>query len=187
MFMLAESNRLSAARLYEDYIDPRNVAYKDHLRATYIERLRQARRRYEELIERLRLREPSSLGERERTYVKLSHFYRADTVYDLSKVAEPTDQRPFIDSLDLYDRAAWLYQDDPAAMSAYVQMINCYIRLGKIDKARMTLQRARWALKGITDEAFAAHAPEEDRAYWTAYLDWLEKTPTFILSVAGAG
>lgn len=187
IFMLAESNRLSAARLYEDYVDPRNVPYKDHLRATYIERLRQAKRRYEELIERYRLREASSLGERERTYVKLSHFYRADTVYDLSKVAEPTDQRPFIDSLDLYDRAAWLYQDDPAAMSAYVQMINCYIRLGKIDKARMTLQRARWALKGITDEAFAAHAPEEDRAYWTAYLDWLEKTPTFVLSVAGAG
>jgi len=187
MFMLAESYRRSAARLYDDYIDPKNLPYKDHLRATYVDRLKRARRLYEELVERYRAGEASSPGGLERTYAKLSHFYQADAVYDLSKVADPTDQRPFIDSLELYDRAAWLYQDDPAALSAYIQMINCYIRLGKIEKARMTLQRARWALKGISDEAFAGYAPEEDRAYWTAYLDWLEKTPTFTITMAGGG
>jgi tetratricopeptide (TPR) repeat protein len=187
MYMLAESYRLSAARIYEDYGDPKNVPYKDHLRATYVERLRQARHLYDGLIDRFRPRDASSMDELERMYTKLSHFYRADTVYDLSRVADPTDLRPFIDSLDLYDRAAWLFQDDPMAMSAYIQMINCYIRLGKIDKARMTLQRARWALKGITDEAFSRYAPDEDREYWNAYLDWLEKTPTFAIAVAGTG
>lgn len=185
MFMLAESHRLSAARLHADYLDPKNLPYKDHLQATYIERLKQARRLYDQLIEKLRSQDASSLTELEEAYVKHSHFGRADAVYDLSKVADPTDLRPFIESLDLYDRAAWLYQDDPMAMSAYIQMINCYITLGKIDKARMTLQRARWALKGIADEAFARYAPDEDRAYWSAYLDWLEKTPTFTLAMAG--
>lgn len=186
MFMLAESHRVSADRLYSDYLDPKNVPHKDRLRATYIERLKKARQLYDGLIERFRLREASSLGELERTYIKLSHFYRADVVHDLARVSDPSDLMPFIDSLELYDRAAWLYQEDPMAMSAYIQMINCYIRLGKIDKARMTLQRARWALKGVPDESFDKYSPDEDRQYWTAYLDWLEKTPTFSLALAGS-
>ena len=37
------------------------------------------------------------------------------------------------------------------------------------------------------DEVFAGYAPDEDRAYWTAYLDWLERTTTFSVSVAKAG
>ncbi len=187
MFMLAESYRLSAVRLYGDYVEPKNAPHKDYLRATYVDRLKRARRLYDGLIERFVARESSSMTDLERMYVKLSHLYRADAVYDLSKVSEPSDLRPFVESLDLYDRAAWLYQTDPTAMSAYIQMINCYIRLGKIDKARMTLQRARWALKGISDEVFASYAPDEDRAYWTAYLDWIERTPTFSVSVAEAG
>ncbi|HPD30027.1 MAG TPA: tetratricopeptide repeat protein [Phycisphaerae bacterium] len=185
MFMLAESHRISADRLYDDYGDPRNAPHKDRLRATYVERLNKARRLYDGLIERFRARDASTVGLLDRAYVKLSHFYRADVVHDLARVSDPSDLRPFVESLELYDRAAWLYQDDPLAMSAYIQMINCYIRLGKIDKARMTLQRARWALKGISDEAFTKYSPDEDREYWTAYLDWLEKTPTFSVVLAG--
>ncbi|MGQ9649232.1 MAG: tetratricopeptide repeat protein [Phycisphaerae bacterium] len=185
MFMLAESHRISADRLYDDYIDPKNVPHKDRLKATYVERLKTARRLYDGLIERLHARDASTLSLLEQAYVKLSHFYRADVVYDLARVSDPSDLRPFIESLELYDRAAWLYQEDPVAMSAYIQMINCYVRLGRIDRARMTLQRARWALKNIADEAFGKYSPDEDREYWTAYLDWLERTPTFSIVLAG--
>ena len=187
MFMLAESNRVSAERLFDDSTHPKNAPHKDRLRATCVERLRKARQLYDGLIERFRAREASALGELERVYIKLSHFYRADVVHDLARVSDPSDLRPFIDSLELYDRAAWLYQDDPMAMAAYIQMINCYIRLGKIDKARMTLQRARWALKNVPDEAFDRYSPDEGRQYWTAYFDWLERTPTFSVALAGAG
>jgi tetratricopeptide (TPR) repeat protein len=184
-FMLAEAHRLSALGVYNDFADPKNIAQKDHLRATYIERLKQARRLYDQVIDRYRPRDASTLSELDKLYLKLSHFYRADSVYDLSRMLDPGDLSPFVDSLELYDRAAWIYQDDPMAMSAYIQMINCYLRGGKIDKARMTLQRARWALKGVSDEAFARYAPDEDRKYWEAYLTWLEKTPTFSIVASG--
>jgi hypothetical protein len=87
---------------------------------------------------------------------------------------------PYSEALEAYDRAAWAYQEDPMAMSAYVQMIACHLRMGNADRARMTLQRARWALKGISDEQFTRFAPpQERRPFWEDYLSWLERTPTF--------
>ncbi len=188
-FMLAEAYRRSAVRIRVDLRDSKNVAYKDHLRATHQERLRRARESYGEVIDRCRSRPPSApagadqRSELDQLYMKLSHLYRADVVYDLSRVSASSDLGCYAEALELYDRAAWFYQNDPVAMSAYVQMINCHLRMGNADKARMTLQRAKWALKGIPGEAFVHYAPDEDHAYWEHYLSWLERTPT--LAVAG--
>lgn len=178
-FLLAEAYRRSAARIRHDLRDGKNVAYLDHLKATHQKRLKRARVLYDEVISRHRSARSSSEDDLDRLYLKLSHFYRADVVYDLSRVADPADLTPYARALELYDRAAYIYQGDPMAMTAYMQMITCHLRMGSIDKARLALRRARWALKGISDEAFLRYAPEEDREYWSNYLDWLEQTPTF--------
>ena len=65
------------------------------------------------------------------------------------------------------------------ALSAYVQMINCYLRIGKVDKARQMLQRAHHVLQIIPNEEFQRYAPQENREYWKKYLQWLQKTPVF--------
>ena len=130
------------------------------------------------MIERYRKQPEASLADRDRLYLRLGSFYRADATFDLAKSSDPTDIRALADAVDLYERAAWTYQRDPMAMSAYVQMIDCHLMLGNVGKARMALQRARWTLRSIPDEAFLKHAASEDRAFWEDYLKWLEKTPT---------
>jgi len=115
--------------------------------------------------------------------VKMSYFYQADVIYDRSYVLDPADVRPYVDALQKYDEAAWLYQYDPIAMSAYVQMINCHLRMGNVYEARRMLQRAGWALRNIPEERFKASLLLEGRSFWEDYLSWLEQTPMF--SAAG--
>lgn len=176
-FLLANAYRLSAAAIREAIEDPRNVALRDDLRLKYGQRLQRAVELFTEVVQRYEGRAPESLSDLERLYVKLSHFYRADAVFDQSYLTGGSDLRPFARAVEMYDRAAWVYQHDPAAMSAYIQMINCHLRLGNADEARKTLNRARWALRNIPDEQFARHSPAEGRAYWEDYLSWLERTP----------
>lgn len=179
-FLLANAYRLSAVRIREkDLSDAKNVAYKDQLRRLYQERLVQAKGLFDAVIDRYRLRPAESMRKLDKLYVKLSWFYRADMVYDRSRVTETPDLSPFQESLEMYDKAAWRYKDDPMAMSAYIQMINCYLKIGKVDKARQMLARAHHVLKGISDEKFAEYSPLEDRVFWQEYLRWLEKTPVF--------
>ncbi len=180
-FLLADAYRLSARRIREvDLPDDKNVAIREQLRLAYRERLGKARELYAEVVGRYRQRPAETLSDLDRLYVKLSWFYQADAVYDFSRESESPTLTYFQEALELYDKAAFRYKDDPIAMSAYVQMINCYLRLGNVGKARQTLQRARWALRGIGDEQFARLTPQEDRAYWEQYFNWLERTPVFV-------
>jgi len=185
-FQLADSYRKSAARIRDDLADPKNIAFKDRLRAMHQERLQRAHQTFERAIERYERRPEGALSALDRLCLQLSHLYSADCVYDLSLAAGGQSAEAFARSLSMYEKAAWLYQRKPIAMSAYVQIINCYLHLGKVSQAWMALQRARWALRNIPDNEFRNYAPQQDRAFWEEYLTWLEKKPTFA-SVADAG
>jgi tetratricopeptide (TPR) repeat protein len=188
IYLLAEAYRKSAARISVDLEQPDNVAYRDDLRLKHRQRLQRARELYGDAIHRYEEVPPQSLSDLARLYLKLSHFQRADVAFDRSLTLDPSDMSPYAEALEAYDRAAWAYQDDPMAMAAYVQMMACHLRMGNLDKARMTLQRARWALKGIPDDAFMQFSPpEERRGFWEDYLAWLERTPTFKTLVPAAG
>jgi len=179
-FRLAEACRKSAVRIREeDLPDPHKVPYKENLRRTYRERLAEAGKLYDWVLALYNDRSAEEMGQLDRLYEKLSWFYRADMVYDRSRVEESPDLAPFRESLEMYDKAAWRYREDPMALSAYVQMISCYLRIGKVDKARQMLQRAHHVLRIIPEEAFERYAPQEDREYWKTYLQWLQQTPVF--------
>jgi tetratricopeptide (TPR) repeat protein len=184
-FLLADTCRRSAEAIRRELKDGQDVAHKDQFQAAHRERLTRARQLYDRVIERYVARDQGSLTELDRLYVKLSHFYRADVVYDLGTAGDAPDMRAFGEAHELYERAAWQYQTDPMAMAAYVQMIECQLRLGRPERARMTLQRARWALRGITNEQFREHAPAEDGKFWDDYLAFLEKTPALAMRAAG--
>jgi TolA-binding protein len=187
-YRLADCYRRSAAQIRRDVARPENVAYKDGLLAMHQKRLQRANQLYQAFIDRYEKRSDASLSDLERMSVKLSHLYCADCVYDLSLVSGMQDTEPFARSLSMYEKAAWTYQREPIAMSAYVQIMNCYLHMGKVPQAWMALQRARWALRNIPDEEFAKFSPGQDRAYWDNYLGWLEKKPTFAsVALAKAG
>ena len=101
--------------------DPREVA------AAKRERLLKARGYFDRAIDFYHRFPPA--GETDKLYCKLSHFYRADCVFDLGNYEE---------SIKLYDNAAFRYQDDPTALAAYVQIVNAYCALGKVAEAKTT-------------------------------------------------
>ncbi len=185
-YLLADAFRHSAEQLREESEQDGNLAIREDLLATRRDRLERTQALYGRVIERYQRRAESTLGELDRLYVRLSHFYRADAVFDLARASDPPDWRRLAEAVDLYERASWMYQREPMSMSAYVQLIDCHLLLGNVEKARMALQRARWTLRGIPDDAFVRHAPSEDRGFWEEYLTWLERTPTLALDVAAA-
>ena len=105
-------------------------------------------------------------------------------VIDHSRVSGVSDRGLFGRAIEFYDKAAASYERDPMVMSAYVQMINCYLRMGDPVNAQRSLERAKWALARIPDIAFSEQPTGEDRAYWQKYLAWLGDTPTFELASA---
>jgi tetratricopeptide (TPR) repeat protein len=105
----------------------------------------------------------SPVTDLDRLYLKLSHFYRADCVYDLGNYQE---------AIKLYDAATLRYQDDPAALGAYVQIVNAYYALGKPAEARTANERAKWLLQHIPPEAFNNGTFAMPKEYWDQWLKW---------------
>jgi tetratricopeptide (TPR) repeat protein len=116
---------------------------------------------YDRVIDLYRAHDPSS--DVDKLYFKLSHFYRADCMYDLGDYA---------DAVKLYDAAAFRYQEDPSALAAYVQIVNAYCAMGKMDEARTANERAKWLLRRMPAEAFTDGSFSMPKAYWEQWLKW---------------
>jgi tetratricopeptide (TPR) repeat protein len=99
----------------------------------------------------------------DKLHLKLSHFYRADCLYDLGKYEE---------AIKLYDAAALKYQNDPASLAAYVQIVNSYVALGKVEEAKTANQRAKWLLRKMPDGSFQDGGFSMPKAYWEQWLKW---------------
>jgi len=183
-FLMADAYRRSAAQIRQDLKDPKKVAFKDALKVQHQERLKRAEELFNQVIERYRSRAKESLADLDQLYLKMSFFYRADAIYDRSYLSDGSDVQTYVQALQRYDEAAWLYQYDPIAMSAYVQIINCHLQMGNVPEARKALQRAAWALRNIPADRFDGSLPGGGREFWEKYLSWLEKTPMFAVARA---
>ena len=181
-FLLANGYRRSAIRIREDWKDPKNLAHKDELKVAHQKRLKRAEELFSQVIDRYQARPKESLSDLDRLHQKLSYFYRADTIYDRTYVDDVADVRPYVESMQKYDEAAWIYQQDPMSLSAHVQIVNCNVRMGKMQEARKALQRAGWALRNIPDENFDPALSGGGRKFWENYFVWLGQMP--MLSVA---
>ena len=167
LFLMADSYRKSATAL-NDQIKSAPKASEgnpplDTTEALFAvkSRLTKARAFYDRVIETYRVAEPKD--EVAKLYQKLSHFYRADCAYDL---------RDYTEAIRLYDTAAFRYQDDPSALSAYVQIVNSYCALGKFDEARTANERAKVLLKKMPADAFADGSFAMPKEYWQEWLKW---------------
>jgi len=114
-----------------------------------------------------RIRRPNA----DKMYQKLTYFSTgADCLYDLGK---------YEDAIKLYQQAAFRYQDDPAALSAYVQIVNSYCALGRLDDARTANERAKWILRRMPPEAFQEGEYSMPKKYWDDWLKWTSDARVF--------
>lgn len=93
----------------------------------------------------------------------LALLYRADCLFELND-PDALDQ-----ALDLYQSAARI-EGRTESLTALVQVANIQLRRGDTSEAARTLERARWQLKSIPDQAFA-DTRSGDRAAWSTFLD----------------
>lgn len=177
LFMTADSYRKSAGLLNVAVssagapeaklvsANPRDAAQQAEAVAQKRDRLGKARDLYEQVINLHRDQQPAK--DIDRLHLKLAHFYRADCVFDLGKYDE---------AIKLYDAAALKYQEDPASLAAYVQIVNSYCALGKFDEARTANTRATWLLRKMPQENFASGSFPMPKAYWERWLKWTSES-----------
>jgi len=170
-FLMADSYRKSAA-LLDNPQAPADGAAVAQEAAEVVgakrDRLTKARELFDKVLTLYALTPPSA--DLDKLYQKLSTFYRADCMYDLGR---------FADAIKLYDQAAFRYQDDPAALSAYVQIVNSYCALGKLDDARTANERAKWILRRMPPEAFQEGDYAMPKKYWDDWLKWTSQARVF--------
>jgi tetratricopeptide (TPR) repeat protein len=140
-----------------DRESPRRAAKRD--------RLSKARGLYDQVVEHFKNKQPDNAVDQ--LYFKLSHFYRADCLYDLGEYDE---------AVKLYDLAAFRYQEDPSALAAYVQIVNAYCALGKVQEARSANERAKLMLSRIPAEAFKDGTFQMPKEYYGQWLKWTSES-----------
>jgi tetratricopeptide (TPR) repeat protein len=167
-YLMADSYRKSALLLDEPSTQPSQAEQAADVVGAKHERLTKAHELFQKAIDLYAVQHPST--DLDKLYQKLATFYLADCVFDLGNYA---------DSIKLYEQAAFRYQDDPAAISAYVQIVNAYCALGKPDEARTANERAKWILRRMSPDAFQSGDYTMPKKYWDDWLKWNNDAKVF--------
>ena len=160
-FLLANSYRLSSLALRAEGDREEAAAFRQRLVSEVVRRLTRAHDLFSELAAELGRGGSDNAEGIRPEYVRLALFYQADCLFDLGRFGQ---------ALPLYEEAAWKYHDTPAALSASVQILNCYQRMGRTDEARTALQRARQLVGRIPQERFTLLDSGMSKKQWEDYL-----------------
>jgi tetratricopeptide (TPR) repeat protein len=167
-FMLADAYRRSAHALLEDQTAATDAA---RLRVGR-ERFRRAADLFAAFLDDMAAMGPTQ-DRAQGSYERLALLYRGDCLYELE---QPTS---LAEALATYRQAAARYQNEPAALAAQMQIANVYLRQGKLTEAARAVERARWLLRSIPDQAFDEYDDGMDRAAWDRYLSAVRSTHLF--------
>jgi tetratricopeptide (TPR) repeat protein len=158
--------RLSAMAIKGEMEDPALVGEIKRLKSEFHVRLEEAARRYRGLINRLESRPVTELDAVASVYLQDARLYEAASLFEQGKYEL---------ALERYERAAWIYKDSTAALGAYVQIVNCYIFLGREREAASSLRRAQYLVETLPDRAFEIAATAQSRGQWRQYFDWVSE------------
>ncbi|MFH1745708.1 MAG: tetratricopeptide repeat protein [Planctomycetota bacterium] len=175
-FMLADAYRRSAYLLREQaQSGSEDIAAAEVAR----ERFGRAARLFDRFLLAL-VREPER-DEALDLYDRLALFYYGDCLFEMN---QPETLR---EALEVYRRAAVRYEHEPAALTAQVQVANIYVRMGMLKEAARAVERARWLLRNIPDNAFDGTADNMNREQWDRYLTAISSSDLFRRVFAGTG
>ena len=163
-YLIAEAYRKSAVTPKENIEDALNDAVRDHYREEMQGQLDEALEGYRslqtDLLARQRNRE---LSEQEERFLRNCYFSIGLCWYEMGN---------YLEAKDAYSTAANRYQHQPEVLEAYVQIANCYRRMGQAEAARSMLKTARIVLKQVPAEAFASPATSLTQQAWDEWLHW---------------
>ncbi|MBL8880215.1 MAG: hypothetical protein JNG88_13940 [Phycisphaerales bacterium] len=163
-FQLADAYRRSGLAM-RDAMKDRAIGDQQEWR----ERLRTAAARYDDFLNSL----PTDPQHPARDYERLSLFFRGDCMFELNEPASLQE------ALATYRQIASRAEGDPDALTAQVQIANIYLRMGRATEAARAIERARWLLRSISDQAIAASGFGQSRREWDQYLAAIAASPLF--------
>ncbi len=162
--LLADAYRHSALALKEDIKNTAKASEWPRMRAQMKSRLERAAELFSALVRALETVGEQDLDALQRSALRQARLYQADCLFELGRYEE---------AVALYEAAAFIYRDEPAALSAYVQVISCRLSLGQLEEARAALRRAQYLLKIMPERVFEDDHVGQSREEWDRFLDWL--------------
>ena len=166
-FHLADAWRRSGLKLREEA----GGQQTENNRSTYLtesqKRLANALEGFEKIIAMLAPRNGASMSPVADAHLRAAYLYRADCLFDLNRYQK---------ALEAYREAAWRYEDQPTAVSASLQVVNCHERLGQFADAAAALARARWLLAKVPADSFDPLRGAPSKEYFQAMVDRLERS-----------
>jgi tetratricopeptide (TPR) repeat protein len=150
--------------------DPEFTGSADDAGAELLARLEKAKSIYHAIV--LELDAPAAReGNRLRElYYRQSMLYEADCVFESGQYDR---------AAALYEEVAATFREEPTALAAYVQIINCDVFLGKSHEARVALARAAVLAETIPQETFHHSLIGEEKKDWKTYFEWLGASGLF--------
>ena len=167
-FLLADAYRQSGLLVREATSQPSRGSRPGQQESE--SRLRQAMAGFERVIEALAPQDASALSDLEQTYLRASYLYRADCLFDLGRYEE---------AVAAYNEAVWRYENQPEAVTASMQIVHCYQRLGRRAESSAALERLSWLLKKMPAKAFEASSGMSSKAYWEGMVARLQRTGVY--------
>lgn len=129
--------------------------------------LGRARDEFRALIAELStLEEKGQLDELDQRLLRNASFNVAHTLYHLGHYDEATAA---------YSTATHKYPQDPQVLLAYLQMTNCYDRLGKPTEARSMLEQANVIRKQLPEDVFTTRSTNLTRDEWDNWIQWAKR------------
>ncbi|MCG8648770.1 MAG: hypothetical protein MI861_02995, partial [Pirellulales bacterium] len=177
-YMLADSLRLSARGLVESAAMARTETERLAMLAQRTQRLADAQMYYNQVVTEMEGWNAEVFTQLELQYFRNAHFYQADCAFDRGDYGTAIGQ---------YLNAVNRWQDHPAALVGWVQIMNARAELGQIEAARSAHARAMELFNQMPDGAFNRADSLMTRERWNDWLQWMTQLELFGPGSATAG
>lgn len=165
VYLLASSSRHQGLNALAKSREAVRLSDKEALREVHRQKLQHAITEYRKLaklFEQLPRDEMTRLRSQEYRNVL---FDLADSLSELGQTEE---------AITAYGVIIYQLQTSPEVMSAYVQLARAYLAMGRTDQYMAVLERARWTLEKIPEEAFARQLGGPSKQYWTNWIQTMQ-------------
>jgi tetratricopeptide (TPR) repeat protein len=102
------------------------------------------------------------MSESRRVALRNSYFFLGDCAFDLGD---------YESAVRHYETARERYSRDPASLVAMVQIVNAYVAMGQLDRAKAANERARRFYASLPEDAWEDPYLPMNRADWERWLD----------------
>lgn len=161
-YRLADAYRLLAEEIEQRLAEPMSDRDAGKLAEERSGHLHKAIDLFKTVRDELGGRDPRTLTQVEKTYLRNSYFYLGDCAFDL---------RSYEEAIEYYSMARSRYPGDPAVLVALIQIVNAYIELGDLRSAKTANERARAFYQSLPDSVWDDPDLPLGRSEWERWLD----------------